>query len=478
MLLMALQDSNSLASDLSAIGQGVLDYLTPFYIPFVIVSLVVTLLAVSAQFGPWRTLAPFGLSLWAVIVASGGTIIALSVLTSFIALGILLSREAEGFSDFLLFILSCGVTTAILGAVSGVLQWLVFLPDLGHISALRWIVRNALFWSISYPLSLLLAAVLSQFFHADLLALMMVVFGVLSGCLLGVKIGALAAEHRLPESKGAAEWLMLAVAGRWLFALYLALLLLVVVAPMYNSVAAGIENQNRVHAEAARQSQAATAESLSADATRTVEAQERATQVAMTAVALPTALSEAPAKASGASVVGVPPLAENEVMRLRQEGFAFCGSRVKLSKLNTYVCVKHEPHDGTSWDLTPVVIGGEQPFEVGLAEDYSVRVGMLRAESNAYTNFNFKGLASQGLTVGTYEYALGEPVDGVPFLGVRLDGRGLPCAHSVGRFDILGIEYYQSTIDIKSLAVDFVQYCTDGSSSVFGIIRYNSTVPL
>lgn len=488
-LLTALQDSDSFASDLSTIGQGVLDYLTPFFLPFLIFSLVATLLSVSAQFGPWRTLAPFGLSLWAVIVACGGSIIAVSVLSGFFLVGLLLGAEPQGFSDFLLFVLSCGVTTAVLGAASGVLQWLVFLPNLGHISAIRWVFGNVLLWVSAYPLSLLLAAGFSLFMRDDILDPMMVVFGIVYGCILGVKIGGLAAEHTPPESKGAAEWLVLAVAGRWLFALYLALLLLAVVAPMYGSVAAGIANQNGLNAEAARQSQA-TAESISEYATSVAVTWERTIQADMTAVALaatPTPLLvPAPVSTEVATFAEVTPHLENYVTRLRQEGFEFCGSKLKLKKRNTYVCVKHEPHDGTSWDLRPAIMEGEEPMEVFISKpdptiskgDNTIVVSVLRTDVNAYTTFNFRGLPGQLPAPLTHEHVLGEPSERVPSMGIYLDGHVLPCARLVGRFDLLQLDYDQSTGVIHSMAVDFVQYCADGSSSIFGAIRYNSTVPL
>ncbi|HYO49939.1 MAG TPA: hypothetical protein VEW94_08815, partial [Chloroflexia bacterium] len=370
-LLAALQDSDSFASDLSTIGQGVLDYLTPFFLPFLIFSLVATLLSVSAQFGPWRTLAPFGLSLWAVIVACGGSIIAVSVLSGFFLVGLLLGAEPQGFSDFLLFLLSCGVTTAVLGAASGVLQWLVFLPNLGHISAIRWVFGNVLLWVSAYPLSLLLAAGFSLFMRDDIIDPMMVVFGVVYGCILGVKIGGLAAEHTPPESKGAAEWLVLAVAGRWLFALYLALLLLAVVAPMYGSVAAGIANQNRLNAEAAQQSQA-TAESISAYATSVAVTWERTIQADMTAVAMAEVPTPLPSPASEPTAIDnfaeASPEPESYVVRLMRDGFEFCGSKLNLKKRNTYVCIKHTPHDGTSWDLRPVIMAGEEPMEVFISK--------------------------------------------------------------------------------------------------------------
>lgn len=485
-LLAALQDSDSFASDLSTIGQGVLDYLTPFFLPFLIFSLVATLLSVSAQFGPWRTLAPFGLSLWAVIVACGGSIIAVSVLAGFLTLGLLLGAEPQGFSDFLLFVLSCGVITAFLGAASGVLQWLVFLPNLGHVSAIRWVFGNVLFWSISYPLSLLLAAGFSLFMRDDIIDPMMVVFGIVYGCILGVKIGGLAAEHTPPESKGAAEWLVLAVAGRWLFALYLALLLLAVVAPMYGSVSAGMAYQHRVNAAAEQRSQVATAQRAPIDATAKAEVEatrEHAIQADMTAVALAELLTPPlmaiPVGTEVATSADAQPHTDDYVTRLREEGFEFCGSKLKLRKRNTYVCVKHEPHNGTSWDLAPVIMEGDRPMEVFLSEDDdTVGVRVLRPEVNAYTTFNFRALPGEVLTTHGYVRALGEPIDGVPFLGINLDGKTLPCARSFGRYDLLDMKYDPRTRAIQSLAVDFALYCGDGSSSIFGVIRYNSRVPL
>lgn len=486
----ALQDSASFASDLSTIGQGVLDALTPFFLPFLIFSLVATLLSVSAQFGPWRTLAPFGLSLWAVIVACGGSIIAVSVLAGFLTLGLLLGAEPQSFSDFLLFVLSCGVTTAVLGAASGVLQWLVFLPNLGHVSALRWVFGNVLFWSVSYPLSLLLAAGFSLLMRDDIIDPMMVVFGVVYGCILGVKIGGLAAEHTPPESKGAAEWLVLAVAGRWLFALYLALLLLVVVAPIYGSVSASMAYQHGVNAAEEQRSQVATALMVPVHATIAAEEKARVIQADMTAVALaaiPTPLLvPAPVSTEVATFAEVTPHLENYVTRLREEGFEFCGSKLKLKKRNTYVCVKHEPHDGTSWDLRPAIMEGEEPMEVFISKpdpmiskgDNTIVVSVLRTDVNAYTTFNFRGLQGQLPAPHTHEHVLGEPSDRFPFMGVYLDGHVLPCARLVGRFDLLQLDYDQSTGEIHSMAVDFVQYCADGSSSIFGAIRYNSTVPL
>ena len=77
---------------------------------------------------------------------------------------------------------------------------------------------------------------------------------------------------------------------------------------------------------------------------------------------------------------------------------------------------------------------------------------------------------------GTYGFAQRYPFQAPSQPGLSFSGEGRGCNTLSGWFEIIEIEIIGSSV--IRLAVDFLQHCEGGASSLFGAIRINSAVPL
>lgn len=92
-------------------------------------------------------------------------------------------------------------------------------------------------------------------------------------------------------------------------------------------------------------------------------------------------------------------------------------------------------------------------------------------------DYRFKTADNEPFGLGVYEAATRYPFNDLSEPGLSVSGNGRGCNRLEGRFVVQEFETGQDD-QVQTLAIDFVQFCENGGSGLYGWIRYNSTLPI
>ena len=151
--------------------------------------------------------------------------------------------------------------------------------------------------------------------------------------------------------------------------------------------------------------------------------------------------------------------------------------RVSSADAQTFVTLDSHAGDYIGAGIARTFTENDGAFTVSATVDNSTVHVRFNGGALGQWSFDFKAPNAAALGPASYDHATRYPFNAATAPGLNASGDGRGCNQLTGRFVVLEA-VFAAPGQLSQLALDFEQHCEGAVPALFGIVRYNSSVPV